>query len=80
MLELKKKMATVGTQTGDQYEYFASLSNTKSLHLRWSNRLKDHVLVLNFSNLKKYILNRTEWNKFKSHIDHIDNIFKYTNQ
>ncbi len=77
MLDLKKK---IGTQTGDSNEYFASLSNTKTMHLRWSDRLKDYVLVLNFSNLKKNILNRKEWNKLQQHTHHINNIFKNTSQ
>lgn len=67
-------MITVATQTGDNIEFFGQISKTKTVHFRWSERIKDYVVVLSFSNLKKYILKREEWKQFRKYIFQIDNV------
>jgi hypothetical protein len=73
-LNISKK--DTACQTGDFYEFFSMISKTKSVHLRWSPRINDYVLEFTFSNLKKYIMRRDEWLKFKNSIHLIDNVFK----
>lgn len=74
-MKLEKKMVSVGTQTGDTIEFYAHISPTKHVHLRWSERLADYVVELTFSNLKKYIIRREEWKKFKNHFTRINYVF-----
>ena len=62
-------MITVATQTGDNIEFFGQISKTKTVHFRWSERIKDYVVVLSFSNLK-----REEWKQFRKYIFQIDNV------
>jgi hypothetical protein len=80
MVELRKKLAptkmkTIATQTGDTIEFYGVISKGKNVHFRWSERIKDYVVVLTFSNLKKYIMIRDEWKKFRKYIIQIDHVF-----
>jgi hypothetical protein len=78
-MRLKKK-TTIATQTGDTIEFFGNISKTKYVHFRWSDRIKDYVIVLSFSNLKKYILRREEWQQFRKYIPQIDHVFARDNR
>ena len=73
-----RRTKNVGTQIGERenFEFFAMLSKTKCLHLRYSDRMRDYVVELTFSNLKHYILNRSEWQKFTTFFNTINNVFR----
>ena len=66
-LPRKLKTAEKACQTGDHYEIFSMISKTKSIHFRYSNKLKDYIVDLTFSNLKHYIIRREEWINLQVH-------------
>jgi hypothetical protein len=74
MLDLKKKMINTSTQTGFDYEFSTCISQNKRVNFYYCNIYKEYVISFNYGDCKKFILNKSEWNKFRVHFEIIDKI------
>jgi hypothetical protein len=74
-IDLHKKLnkKDISTQTGDNHEFFVSLSKNKYAKLYYSESYKDIVLSFNINRSKSFIITRQMWLKLRGHLLKIDN-------
>lgn len=69
--KLKNKKDAI-TQTGDNSEFFVSLSENKYAKLYYSESYKELVLSFNINRSKSFIITKSMWKKLRPHILLID--------
>jgi hypothetical protein len=72
MVDIYKNQKSVCTQTGDDVEFFVSLSDSKHARLYYSESYKDIVLSFNINQCKSFIVTRQMWKNLRNHINKID--------
>jgi replicative DNA helicase len=76
----KKRKIDAAVQTNELNEIFLYFSQNKTGRLYYSTVFKQHVLALNISSSKSFIMNASVWEQFKNSIADIDNYFKKNEQ
>ena len=64
------------SQTNDNDEIYLYFSKSKTGRLYFSTVYKQHVLALNISSSKSFIMNKSVWKQFKKCISLIDDYFE----
>ena len=70
----KINVESKGTQTGDYLEFMVYLDKSKTMRMYFSESYKDYVLCFHFSNNKRYIITKSMWKIFRTHILFLDNV------
>ncbi len=63
-------------QTNDNDEIYLYFSHSKSGRLYYSTVFREHVIALNISASKSFIMNKSVWKQFKKCITIIDEYFE----
>jgi len=75
MLDIRKSMKNVSTQTGNSSEFCIYLSNNKRARFYRSEAYKDDVLAFNINNAKSFIITRSMWKLLRLYLPQIDHLF-----
>lgn len=79
MIDLKRKKLDACTQTGYDYEFTHCLSTNKRINLYHSKCYNDYILSFNYGSCKKFVINKSMWNKFREKFNQIDFVLGYKN-